>query len=52
MDYQEAQIQWDNIELDIRKCTCNQCLKECPFKYNVYNYDGDCIMENGQPKLN
>jgi hypothetical protein len=45
MDYQKAQIEWDKIELDIRKCTCNECEKDCESRYGIYNYDGDCIME-------
>jgi hypothetical protein len=46
MDYQKAQIEWDIIELDIGECTCNQCNENCPFRYSIYNYAGDCIMEN------
>ena len=47
MDYQKAQIEWDKIELDMQKCTCLNCTdkENCPYVYELYNYDGDCIME-------
>ena len=33
--------------LDPEKCTCLSCEDNCrcPFRFDLYNYDGDCIME-------
>ena len=37
---------WEEVELNIDKeCTCNGCTRNkiCPFRYDLYNYDGDCL---------
>lgn len=46
MDYQAAKIEWEKHKLDIEECTCNECEKDnCPYRFDIYNYGGDCIME-------
>jgi len=42
----EMRSEWDKAEVDIdRECTCNDCgrNKICEFRYDLYNYDGDCL---------
>lgn len=38
--------EWKKAGVDIDKeCTCNKCdrVKICLFRYDLYNYDGDCL---------
>ena len=47
MDYTSAWREWLKNDLDIAKCTCNECdeAEKCQYAYDIYNIDGDCIME-------
>lgn len=38
--------EWEKATVDIDKdCTCNDCERNkiCGFRYDIYNYDGDCL---------
>jgi len=37
---------WEGEQLDIEKCTCNDCpgaMWGCEFAYDLYNISGDCL---------
>ena len=46
-DYLPLRREQKDARLDIKKCTCLKCEEQdkSPRAYDVYNYDGDCIME-------
>lgn len=45
--FEKAIKEWEALSLDIELCTCNECkrVNKCSYAYDIYNYDGDCIME-------
>jgi len=47
MDFTLAWREWVKHNLDIKDCTCNECdkVEKCSYTYDLYNIDGDCIME-------
>jgi hypothetical protein len=36
-----------NLGLNPSLCTCGDCIKSinCQYVFDIYNYDGDCLME-------
>ena len=45
-DKESQRSNWEEATVDIdRECTCNDCGRNeiCEFRYDLYNYDGDCL---------
>jgi hypothetical protein len=38
---------WSKFKVDTKRCTCLKCdhSQECPFAFDLYNVDGDCLVE-------
>lgn len=47
--FEKAIYDWEKLNMDIERCTCNECSNvkdgKCPYAYDIYNIDGDCIVE-------
>lgn len=39
--------EWKDLGMDLDRCTCLNCDSKdnCQYAYDIYNVDGDCIME-------
>jgi hypothetical protein len=46
-DYEKRRQEWIDLGLNFDNCTCIDCgrWRDCKFAFDVYNYDGDCLME-------
>ncbi|MGD9155815.1 MAG: hypothetical protein PVG90_10015 [Bacillota bacterium] len=46
---EQAKAKWTKFGVNFERCTCLQCPHKdddlCPFAFDLYNIDGDCLME-------
>ena len=49
---QNWRARFEKLNLDPEQCTCLKCLDDqtCPYAFDVYNYEGDCLGEHKTSK--